>query len=94
MEAGVRQLDLGLDASDAGDTEMRKRSATRITQKSGLSHPGLSADDHRGTLTGPHPVAKAVELAKLVVPPVELDRVAGHEASIMADPELVSPRFL
>jgi hypothetical protein len=72
MEACVSQLDLGFDTGDLGDPEMRERSPSHMPQKCGLSQPGLSADDQRGTLTSSHIVAEAVQLAKLVVPAMEL----------------------
>jgi hypothetical protein len=93
MEAGIRQLGLGLDTGDLGDLEKRERSSSHIPQESGLSHPGLSADDQRGTLTGSHPLAEAVHLSKLVAPAVELHGVAEHPAIIMAVPVLVCRRL-
>lgn len=83
MKAGVRQLDLGFDTGDLGDPEVRERTPSRITQKCGLSQPGLAADDQRGTLTGSHTVTEAVQSSKLVVPAVELQKVAGHLVSIV-----------
>lgn len=93
MEAGVRQLGLGLDTGDLGDPELGEGSLGRVPQQRGLADAGLAADDECGTLSGPHTLAEAVEFAKFGGPAVELHEVAGHVASIKAGGPRRPPDF-
>ena len=72
MQPGIRQLHLGLDAGDLGDSEGCCRTLAYIAQQRCLADPRYTADDQRRAAAGLGFLEEAVEYSSLADPTAQL----------------------
>ena len=78
MQAGERQLHLGLDARDLRDAKAR-RPRSGVAQQRGLADARLAAHDEHRALAAAHVLQQPVQHLALALPaPKTLPTLGGH----------------
>src|SRR5829696_1495933 len=89
MQAGERQLHLGLDARDLLDTKTSGLSSA-VAQERRLADPGLAADDEHGTLPAADVLEQPVQPLTLAGAPQQDRTACGHVSE--RNPPGIAPR--